>query len=174
MKAVNLTIALIVAQASWAAWAGPDKLEIKGLQIGMSEAEFKKVNPKAKCSFSVRDKAWDSSISPVRTCSVPSFTVAAKEAKDTRFLFYEDKLGALNIGFHDFYGKDVQQALSDKYGSPATESGKYPGVSWRFADSRMRFHFLGSSAVLFVESPLQDAWDLKLTEFERRNAKKDL
>ncbi|KRC20186.1 hypothetical protein [Acidovorax sp. Root219] len=174
MKAINLAIALVVSHASLAAWAGPEKLEIKGLQIGMSEADFKKANPKARCDFSARDKSWDSSVPPRRTCNVPGFTLATKAARDTQFLFYEGRLGSWNVVFYDFHAHDVQQALVEKYGAPVAEGGKYPGVSWKFEDSSMRFLSSDSSAFLFIDSPIQDAWQLKLSEFKRRNAKKDL
>jgi hypothetical protein len=168
-----LCAALALAAASGAARANPTGFEIKGLRIGMSEAEFKKLNPKAKCESSRREKDWDSSIEQVRTCSMPHFTVATKEATSAMFAFFDDKLGSWNATFYDFYGRDIQEALTAKFGSPRIEPGT-PGVWWKFGRTTMYFAPAGSSVLLLVQSEASTAHSLKLEEIKRRKNKADL
>lgn len=153
------------------AHADPAGIEIKGLRIGMSEAEFKKLNRTAKCGFSSRDVAWDSSISRVRTCSVADFTLATKEAERSQFLFYEDKLGSWNATFYDFYGSDLREALAAKFGSPLADP---QGASWVFGGTSMHLVMTGGSALLVVQSDISSNWNRRLQEFKLRKGKADL
>lgn len=168
-----LRAALVLAMASGAALANQPDFEIKGLRIGMSEAEFKKLNPNAKCESSRREKDWDSSIAQVRTCSMPRFTVAQKEAKSIMFAFLDDKLGSWNATFYDFYGRDIQEALTAKFGPPRVEPDT-PGVWWKFDHATMYFAPAGSSVLLLVQSEASIAHSLKLKEIARRKGKADL
>ena len=153
------------------AHADPAGIEIKGLRIGMSEAEFKKLDHTAKCAFSSRDAAWDSSISRVRTCSLAVFTLATKKAQSSQFLFYEDKLGSWNATFYDFYGNDLRAALTAKFGSPLTDS---EGASWTLGGTSMHLVMTGSSALLVVASDISGNWNRRLQEFKLRKGKADL
>lgn len=168
-----LRIAMAFALTTGATYAAPTAIEIKSLRIGMSEAEFKKINPNAKCAFSARDPSWDKAIKDRRTCSVPGFTLAAQKAQSSQFLFFEDKLGSWNASFYEFYGKDVQDALTEKFGTPLIEP-RLPGVSWKSGDTTMKLVFTGSAALLIIQSGISIDWEMKLQEFKLRKGKADL
>lgn len=155
------------------AHADPVGLEIKGFRIGMSEAEFRKTNPGAKCAFSARDPAWDKTIKDRRTCRLPGLTLATKKAQDSQFLFFEDRLGSWNASFYEFYGKELQEALAEKFGAPLIEP-RLPGVSWSSGSTLMQLVFTGSSALLVVQSDISTDWGVKLQEFKLRKGKADL
>ncbi len=170
IRRLAIALGLLVAVGAHADQGG---IEIKGLRIGMSEADFKKINPGAKCAFSARDPAWDKTIKDRRTCSVPGFTLATKKAQDSQFLFFENRLGSWNASFFEFYGKDVQEALAEKFGAPLIEP-RLPGVSWKSGSTLMQLVFTGSSALLVVQSDISADWGVKLQEFKLRKGKADL
>ena len=175
MKGIGITAAAIVVLALGnEVHADQADFEIKGFRIGMSEAEFKKANPKAKCAYSSRDPSWDSSISRLRTCSLPGLTLATREARDSQFLFYDGKLGSWNASFYEFYGKSLQEALAEKFGPPLIDP-RLPGVSWRSsAGTLMQLVFTSSSALLIIQSEISLDWDAKLREYKLRKGKADL
>ena len=165
-----LCAALAFSAAAGATPASQADFEIKGLRIGMSEAEFKKLNPKAVCDPPRKERDWDSS---TRTCSVPRFTLANKEATRTTFSFFDGKLGSWDASFYDFYGKDIQEALTDKFGLPRVDASTQ-GVRWQFGGTRMLLAPAGSSVLLFIQSDLSIAHSLKIEEIKRRKSKADL
>lgn len=167
---MTLCAATALVIASGAALANPTDFEIKGMRIGMSDAEFKKLNPKAVCDPVLTDKDWDSS---AQTCSVRRFTLANKEALSANFAFYDGKLGAWNATFPDFYEKDIQQALTDKFGPPKIDARTY-GVTWKFGDTTMLLAPAGRSVLLHIQSDISIAFGLKLEEIKRRKANADL
>ncbi|MBU1352117.1 MAG: hypothetical protein KKB95_09515 [Gammaproteobacteria bacterium] len=174
MKKCTLNLYIAAGLAFFGGAAHADSgFEIKGLKIGMSEAEFKKINPSAKCALSARDPSWDKTVKDRRTCSVPGFTLATKKAQSSQFLFFEDKLGSWNASFYEFYGKDLQGALTEKFGAPLMEP-RFPGVSWKSGSTLMQLVFTGSSALLVVQSDISTDWGLKLQEFKLRKGKADL
>lgn len=170
IRQLAIAFGLLVA---FVAHADQGAIEIKGLRIGMSEADFRKINPGAKCALSARDPAWDKTIKDRRTCRVPGFTLATKKAQDSQFLFFEDRLGSWNASFYEFYGKDIQQALAEKFGAPLIEP-QLPGVTWKSGSTLMQLAFTGSSALLVVQSDISTDWGVKLQEFKLRKGKADL
>ena len=158
-----LCAALALAGTSGAALANQPDFEIKGLRIGMSEAEFKKLNPKAKCESSRREKDWDSSIARVRMCSVDGFTMATRKADSSLFAFYDGRLGSWNASFY-----------ASKFGQPRMEPNAQ-GALWQFDKATMYLGTItGSSALLIVRSDISDAEDRKVEEIKRRKGKADL
>ena len=115
MKTILLLslLALHVSQASAA------DFEMKGLRIGMSESAFKKLNSKAKCEISPRDPELRKLLPMRRMCTIQKYTLATKESDDAQFLFYEDRLGAINLTFRDVNADDLKTAFNEKYGSSA-------------------------------------------------------
>lgn len=167
---LTLCAATALVIASGAALANPTDFEIKGMRIGMSDAEFKKLNPKAACDPARTDKDRDSSS---QTCSVRRFTLANKEALSATFGFFDGKLGSWSATFYDFYGKDIQQALADKFGPPRMDASTQ-GVIWKFGGTTMHLAPAGSSVLLLIQSDISIAHSLKLEEIKRRKAKADL
>jgi hypothetical protein len=169
-----LCAALALAVTSGAALANQPDFEIKGLRIGMSEAEFKKLNPKAKCESSRREKDWDSSIARVRMCSVSDFTMATRKADSSLFAFYDGRLGSWNASFYESYGRELRDALASKFGPPRMEPNAQ-GALWQFDKATMYLGTItGSSALLIVRSDMSDAEDRKVEEIKRRKGKADL
>lgn len=171
--ALTLFVAMALAVAGGAVRATQADLEIKGLRIGMSEAEFKKLNPKAACEAQRRQKNWDSSIEQVRTCSVPGFTLATKKARRNLFAFYNDRLGTWNAAFDSFDAKALLEALATKLGAPHI-GPELPEVLWTSGPRTMSLATTGSSALLIVQSEISLAHTQKIKQLERQRGAADL
>ncbi len=162
--------AAALALAAGAAFATPAALEFKGLRIGMSEADFKKANPKARCDFSERDPVWDNTLSRVRACRVDGYALDTKEAVISMFRFYEGQLGGWSASFYGFHERDLKAALTEKFGVPAQDP-TLPGVAWTSGSTRMKLMLTEGTAIVFMQSGIEDAWQLKRRELERRKGK---
>ncbi len=157
--------------------AAPE-FEMKGLRIGMTEAQFKAVNPGARCDNAYRNPAFDKAVPPMpklRTCSIPKYTLASKQAKGTQFIFYGDQLGHM---LHTFYADDaraLQAAFTEKYGKPSLDSA-HNTVEWVFADTtslKLRRE-PGDTVYLFMDSRPSLDYFMREKEIERSKAQKDL
>ena len=157
--------------------AAPD-FEMKGLRIGMTEAQFKAANKGAQCDKALRTPKLDKAIPPLpalRTCSVPNYTLADKRAKSTQFVFYNDQLGHI---FHSFYTEDaraLQAALAEKYGTPKSNPGRNT-VEWEFANSASLrlIREPGDTAYLYMDSQPSLDYLMQSKAVERKQAQKDL
>ena len=152
--------------------------ELKGLRIGMSEAQFKALNPKARCSKGYRDAALDKVTPPMpslRTCSVAGYSVAAKDAKSTQFVFYGDQLGHMLYTFHAEDARALQAAFTEKYGKPTLDAAR-SATEWEFTNStslRLRCE-PGDIVYLFVDSKHSLDYLMREKEIEKHKAQKDL
>lgn len=153
--------------------AQAQEFEFKGLHIGMTEAEFKKLNPKAQCGKSAIDPAWPKEMQTRRTCSVPKYTVASKETTGSQFLFFDGKLGRIVLNLYGFHADDVRSSLAAKYGPFITGGGR-DTAEWQLKTVSMKLIRDGEIAMLFVHSPLSDDWDRMHSEFKTKKGKADL
>lgn len=162
--------------------AGPTvnatEFEMKGLHIGMSEAQFKAINPRASCDKAYRDPLLDT-VSPaiplLRTCSVPEYTVAAQKAKSTQFIFYGDQLGHMLHTFHADDSYALQAAFVEKYGKPTVDAARNT-VEWSFSKTtslKLRRE-PGDTVYLFLDSKPSLDYLMQKKAIERLKAQKDL
>lgn len=173
MRALRTVLAACLAFATLPAWSSPAELEIKGLRIGMSEGQFKKLYPKAACAPSAREAGWDATIARRRTCSIQGFTLANRETQSTAFYFYEGKLGSWDARFSPLSARYLRSALEEKFGAPEGGFRAAP-AKWQFDAVAMTLHSASPIIVLEVTSPVHDAWQEKLRAFERKPKKADL
>ena len=91
----------------------------------------------------------------LRTCSVAKYTLAAKEAKGTQFIFYGGQLGHMFHSFHADDARDIQSAFTEKYGKPSLDLTRNT-AEWTFTDStslKLRRE-PGDTVYLFMDSKL--------------------
>lgn len=176
MKAKTL---LLMGCCVWLTTAqAASEFEMKGLRIGMTETQFKAANPGARCEKAYRDAALEKAIPPMpalRTCSVAKYTLAAKEAKGTQFIFYGGQLGHMFHSFHADDARDIQSAFTEKYGKPSLDLTRNT-AEWTFTDStslKLRRE-PGDTVYLFMDSKLSLDYLMRKREIERNKGQKDL
>lgn len=173
MKAIFL-LTLLALHLSTASAAD---FEIKGLRIGMSESDFKKLNPKAKCEISPRDPELRKTLPLRRMCIVQKYTLAAKESYDAQFLFYEDRLGAINLAFRDINADDLESAFKEKYGSSSGGGSTLKSgdtQEWRFGNSELRLAQDNRLTFVFVNSEISELWATKMKQLKVKQLRADM
>ncbi len=152
------------------AWAAPPPIEIKGLRIGMSEAEFLKLYPSATCVAEERKPSWDASVPTVRRCSMPEFSVANKKAKLATFSMFEGRLGLWSAMFGPADRQPISDALAEKFGPPKEQKPEH----WSASDVSLYLIPMGTSLTLMVYSNISTQWDEKRRAVESRKAQTDM
>lgn len=173
---INLALVVMAAVAT-PAYA--QQFELKGIRLGMTEAELKKLYPKAKCEKAYRDPKWDASIPDARSCGLNKFTLANVQMLEASVTFYEDRLGRYYFKFYDFDEPQVREGLAEKYGypKPFSHHGVF-GVSWKIGSTDMTITKVGSgrydSVFLDIRSDASRKAEAQVAEFNRAHKKPDL
>jgi len=171
------TILLLTILTIYASTVFSADFEIKGLRIGMSESDFKKINSKAKCEVSPRDPELRRLLPIRRMCTVPRYTLATKESDDAQFLFYEDKLGAINLTFRDVNSEDLKTAFNEKYGNPSGRGSTLrPGDTqeWRVGNAELRLANDNRNTFVFVNSDISEEWAIKMNKLKAKKLRSDM
>lgn len=166
---------IVVAAAST---ASAQPLELKGLRVGMSEADFKRANPRAECEKAYRAPVLEKAkpaLPSLRTCNVPGYTLANVATTRNQFLFYDGRLGRM---FHTFHADDMralQAAFAAKFGQPQADINSN-AMQWNFdADTALRLRPVAADATyLFLESGLSAAYDSSVKSLTTQQAQGDL
>lgn len=155
------------------------QFELKGIQLGMTEAEFKKLQPSAICKKGHHDPKWDVSIPTSRTCELKKFTLANIEMLEASVTFFDDRLGRYYFKFYYSDESQIREALTEKYGypKPFSQHGVF-GVNWKVGSTEMTITkvLTGTydSVFLQISSPASRKAEAQVAEFNRARKKPDL
>jgi hypothetical protein len=138
--------------------AAADSPDLKGLRIGMTEAELTAAVPTLRCRVPTKPLAD-------RVCTDTKNTVVGNPASILVSLI-ADKTVRINIYFNGRHIEEVRRAVVEKFGEPAaTATMPYRSASgieskrnhsvWNFADQQLQLNH--------VEGGLVDSW-LLLTD----------
>lgn len=148
--------------------------QLKGLKVGMTEAELMALYPKAKCETGRRDKQWPASIPAMRQCVIPNFTLADVRASRASTTFLEGKLGEMEFTIPTRQADQVREALSEKIGTPVLEPAS-KGVEWANSGISLKLVRVDSdSSFLHLTSPASVDYSWKIDQARKGRAKVDL
>lgn len=155
----------------------PPNFEIKGIKIGMSEAEFNKVNPKAKCE-SPNPKfqpGYAKNLPKIRVCTIKPYSLAGVEATSTNFQFFDDRFGDMMLGVRQYEAEKLIAGFTEKFGAPRTEV-QPKRMIWVFTDgAELRLHLnQGDNAYVTLFSKVNADYLTKKLQYEKAARKADL
>ena len=152
------SLALLLALAATAAGA-QEPLSIKGLRIGMTEAEVNATLPGMKCQVADNKAIGD------RLCYQPRTTLAEVPAT-VLVMFYDDKLATAHFRVDAGRSKDLLPALRERFGAPEPVSGSRSIARWTTPNGERVDISLSDNGKLIVVALQSEA---SVAEFQKRN-----
>lgn len=177
LKHCLLALAALFAAAGSPA-QGAGAFEIKGLRIGMTEGEFKKLYPKATCGRIAGEPQKPPPGYPQsNSCSLSKFTLAGAETSSARVVFLDGRAAMLDVSIFSYAAKNVRDALTEKFGQPKPwGNDDLRGLQWSLGSIEMLiFSSLeGGNSLLSVESPASRSWMSQRDDARRKKSNADL